>query len=458
MTPWCDDLVCSWRRLLADRHSLPFPWTLSLHRRWCPSASHHPLTFLFLLALTFPLPSPFPSLGLGGGGGGLTPPPPTVYGHSNTFPLPGVQQRHALLRGRMLLRPGPSRACMTQRPAPPHNNRPIPMPLPFSAIKPAVRKTMGRWGHCGCSMGLGFGGGGGPNCTALPHMSHMEVDDEGLDAVLPTLRAPTHSRALRSVSVHPLATPASRTVRRMWGGGGGGNSCIATTTPPRVEMSSRTGSTPRSIPPRMWCRGRPGTATLNVGGGGRTGVGGGGVWRGLARRPGERPGDGAKASPNPPCDIPSGCCSFTGPRTLTHSSLRMLRRVAAFCRPLRPVLLLVSFPCSQSPVAPKATRTLTQTPVDGRRIHSVASPPCPTPFSLCSIQPPSDLHVSIHRPPPPGHAEQTRAHGHVQKVHEESARGKGQREEKRSSVTCHWAPSAVAHESNTAPTIPGPMT
>ena len=64
MTPWCDVLVCSWRRLLADRHSLPFPWTLSLHRRWCPSASHHPLTFLSLPALTFPLPSPFPSLGL----------------------------------------------------------------------------------------------------------------------------------------------------------------------------------------------------------------------------------------------------------------------------------------------------------------------------------------------------------------------------------------------------------
>ena len=48
MTPWCNDLVCSWRRLLADRHSLPFPWTLFLHRRWCPSASHHPVTFLFL--------------------------------------------------------------------------------------------------------------------------------------------------------------------------------------------------------------------------------------------------------------------------------------------------------------------------------------------------------------------------------------------------------------------------
>ena len=62
MTPWCDDLVCSWRRLLADCHSLPFPWTLSLHRRWCPSASRHPVTFLFLPALTIPLPCPFLSL------------------------------------------------------------------------------------------------------------------------------------------------------------------------------------------------------------------------------------------------------------------------------------------------------------------------------------------------------------------------------------------------------------
>ena len=61
---WCVVLVCSCRRLLADRHSLPFPRTLSLHRRWCPSASHRPLTFLFLLALTLPIPFPFPSLGL----------------------------------------------------------------------------------------------------------------------------------------------------------------------------------------------------------------------------------------------------------------------------------------------------------------------------------------------------------------------------------------------------------
>ena len=33
---------------------------------------------------------------------------------------------------------------------------------------------------------------------------------------------------------------------------------------------------------------------------------------------------------HPPCDIPSGCCSFTGPWTVTRSSLRTLRRVAAF--------------------------------------------------------------------------------------------------------------------------------
>ena len=69
---------------------------------------------------------------------------------------------------------------------------------------------------------------------------------------------------------------------------------------------------------------------------GHFGLGGGGA-----------PGGGV----TPPLrDIPSGCCSFTGPWTVTRSALRMLRRVAAFCRPLRPVLLLVSFPRSQSPV------------------------------------------------------------------------------------------------------------
>ena len=61
-------------------------------------------------------------------------------------------------------------------------------------------------------------------------------------------------------------------------------------------------------------------------------------------------GPQAVPAQTPPCDIPSRCCFFTGPWTVTRSSLRMLRRVAAFCRPLRPVLLLVSFPRSRSPV------------------------------------------------------------------------------------------------------------
>ena len=47
--------------------------------------------------------------------------------------------------------------------------------------------------------------------------------------------------------------------------------------------------------------------------------------------------------PQCPCDIPSGCCFFTGPWTVTSPSLRVLRRVTAFCRPLQPVVLLVSF-------------------------------------------------------------------------------------------------------------------
>ena len=75
--------------------------------------------------------------------------------------------------------------------------------------------------------------------------------------------------------------------------------------------------------------------------------GGGGSWGGSSSGC-QR---GQYIPPPPPCDIPSGCCcSFTGPWTVTRSSLRMLRRVAAFWRPLRPVLLLVSFAHSRSPV------------------------------------------------------------------------------------------------------------
>ena len=77
-------------------------------------------------------------------------------------------------------------------------------------------------------------------------------------------------------------------------------------------------------------------------------------WRGGRQAPAGGEGRMGRGShlvcPPPPCDIPSGCCSFTGPWTVTRSSLRMLRRVFAFCRPLRPVLLLVSFPRSRSPV------------------------------------------------------------------------------------------------------------
>ena len=57
------------------------------------------------------------------------------------------------------------------------------------------------------------------------------------------------------------------------------------------------------------------------------------------------------------CSLTTPCVAFRlvvaplrGPWTVTRSSLRMLRRVATFCRPLRPVLLLVSFPRSRSPV------------------------------------------------------------------------------------------------------------
>ena len=74
-----------------------------------------------------------------------------------------------------------------------------------------------------------------------------------------------------------------------------------------------------------------------------------GLDKGVAYTRRER-GGGVSFRLHPLCDIPSGCSFFTGPWTVTRSSLRMLRRVAAFCRPLRPVLLLVSFPRSRSPV------------------------------------------------------------------------------------------------------------
>ena len=89
MSPW---ICCTRLQLAAPIGRSPFtalPRTLSLRRRWCPSASLHPVSFLFLLALSFPLHFPFLSLGRlsqrsrpGGGGGGVANPtrpthPPT---------------------------------------------------------------------------------------------------------------------------------------------------------------------------------------------------------------------------------------------------------------------------------------------------------------------------------------------------------------------------------------------
>ena len=128
-----------------------FPWTLSLHRRWCPSASHHPLTFLFLLALTFPLPSPFPPLGLSL----CRPPCPSASPHS--FP--------SLSLGRLCQRS--PRTCpvsllcveSTQRKA---NAFAVGQVRPSGHPKPAVRylsptAAAGPWdGH--------LRGGGGGKC------------------------------------------------------------------------------------------------------------------------------------------------------------------------------------------------------------------------------------------------------------------------------------------------------
>ena len=62
MTPQCV-MVCSWRRLLPNHHLLPFPWTLSLHRQRCPSATHRPVSSLSLLGLSCPLYCPFLFIG-----------------------------------------------------------------------------------------------------------------------------------------------------------------------------------------------------------------------------------------------------------------------------------------------------------------------------------------------------------------------------------------------------------
>ena len=75
-------VYCSRLQLAApDRHSLPFPWTLSLHRRWCPAASQPPCALplprwpILPSPLPFPFPWPFPpeaAVPRGGGEAGST--------------------------------------------------------------------------------------------------------------------------------------------------------------------------------------------------------------------------------------------------------------------------------------------------------------------------------------------------------------------------------------------------
>ena len=83
----------------------------------------------------------------------------------------------------------------------------------------------------------------------------------------------------------------------------------------------------------------------------------------------------------PLCDIPSGCCSFTGPWTVTCSSLRMLRWVVAFCRPRQP--------------PPPCASLARQTPLCASLAHQTH------PARLINAKPP---HAPRSQPPPPPRA------------------------------------------------------
>ena len=76
----------------------------------------------------------------------------------------------------------------------------------------------------------------------------------------------------------------------------------------------------------------------------------------------------SQATPPPLCDIPSGRCFFG---QYPRLSLRVLRRVAAFWRPLRPVFLLASFACRfrapPPPPRPQATGPGWAVPLDHKK-------------------------------------------------------------------------------------------
>ena len=65
---------------------------------------------------------------------------------------------------------------------------------------------------------------------------------------------------------------------------------------------------------------------------------------------GSKGGGGGGTSGTPCMTFRLVVVSLRGPGQGPRSSLRVLLQVAAFCRPLRPVLLLVSFPRLRSPV------------------------------------------------------------------------------------------------------------
>ena len=144
----------------------------------------------------------------------------------------------------------------------------------------------------------------------------------------PSLRAALRKKKKKDIETDGPCTPGGllsiRWTRRAWGGGGLGlGERHEEARPPKCDVAvgeglghAPTGHTAQTdLSPHQWDMCPP-----------------------------------VPSGPPPPVGHSVGCCFFTGPWTVTRSALRMLRWVAAFCRPLRPVLLPVSLPRWRSPV------------------------------------------------------------------------------------------------------------
>ena len=199
----------------------------------------------------------------------------------------------------------------------------LQMPL---SLAPAVRETVA--GH---RLGALEGGGTPPPFQCIPGLAPCTTEaivrmcgggGGGQDQPVRNGVAPADAERWSSASPSDLPSlPCNR-----WPAVG----LPKLSGPCRTSGPSNGAAKPR----RQSCRHRPfADSAIPHGGHGRDALEGGG-----------------SPPPPPPCDIPSGCCFFTGPWTVTRSPLRVLRRVAAFCRPLRPVLLLVVCPRSRSAV------------------------------------------------------------------------------------------------------------